>query len=56
MKPQTTFRLIGLAILIICILAMPKQEEQPLELDSSFLIEAEKYEHLREFKDEKTNN
>ena len=56
MKPQTTFRLIGLAILIICILAMPKQEEQPLKFDSGFLEEAEKYEHLREFKDEKTNN
>ena len=56
MKPQTTFRLIGLAILIICILAMPKKEYKPLELDSSFLKEAEKYEHLIEFKDEKTNN
>ena len=56
MKPQTTFRLIGLAILIICILATPKKEEQPLKFDSSFLIEAEKYEHLIEFKNEKTND
>ena len=56
MKPQTTFRLIGLAILIICIFSVPKEEYKPLELDSDFLIEAEKYEHLIEFKHEKTNN
>ena len=56
MKPQTTFKLIGLAILILCIFSVPKQEEQPLEFDSGFLKEAEKYEHLIEFRDEKTNN
>jgi hypothetical protein len=56
MKPQTTIKIIGLVIVILFILALPKQEEQPLNFDSSFLIEAEKYEHLIEFKDEKTNN
>lgn len=56
MKPQTTAKLIGLAILIICIFSVPKQEEQPLKFDSSFLKEAEKYEHLIEFKYEKTND
>ena len=52
MKPQTTIKIIGLVIVILIILAIPKQEKQPLNFDSSFLIEAEKYEHLIEFKDE----
>ena len=56
MKPQTTFRLIGLAILIICIFSVPKEEYKPLKFDSGFLEEAEKYEHLIEFKNEKTND
>jgi hypothetical protein len=55
MKPQTTIKIIGLVIVILFILALPKQEEQPLNFDSSFLEEAEKLEHLIEFKDEKTN-
>ena len=55
MKLQTTIKIIGLVIVILFILAIPKQEEQPLNFDSSFLKEAEKYEHLIEFKDEETN-
>ena len=55
MKPQTTIKIIGLVIVILFILALPKQEEQPLNFDSSFLIEAEKLEHLIEFTDEETN-
>ena len=56
MKPQTTIKIIGLVIVILIILAIPKQEEKPLNFDSSFLKEAEKLEHLIEFKDEETNN
>ena len=56
MKPQTTIKIIGLVIVILIILAIPKEKKQPLNFDSSFLIEAEKYEHLIEFTDEKTNN
>lgn len=56
MKPQTTFRLIGLAIVIICILATPKEKEKPLKFDSGFLKEAEELEILIEFRNEKTNN
>jgi hypothetical protein len=56
MKPQTTIKIIGLVIVILFILAIPKEKKQPLNLDSSFLIEAEKYEHLIEFTDEETNN
>jgi hypothetical protein len=55
MKTQTTIKIIGLVIVILFILALPKQEKQPLNFDSSFLKEAEKYEHLIEFKDEETN-
>jgi hypothetical protein len=55
MKTQTTIKIIGLVIVILIILALPKQEKQPLKFDSSFLEEAEKLEHLIEFKDEKTN-
>ena len=55
MKPQTTIKIIGLVIVILFILALPKEKEQPLNFDSSFLIEAEKYEHLIEFTDEETN-
>jgi hypothetical protein len=55
MKPQTTIKIIGLVIVILIILAIPKEKEQPLNFDSSFLIEAEKLEHLIEFKDEETN-
>jgi hypothetical protein len=56
MKPQTTIKIIGLVIVILFILALPKQEEQPLNFDSSFLKEAEKLEHLIEFTDEETND
>jgi hypothetical protein len=56
MKPQKTIKIIGLVIVILIILAIPKQEEKPLNFDSSFLKEAEKLEHLIEFKDEETNN
>jgi hypothetical protein len=56
MKTQTTIKIIGLVIVILFILALPKQEEQPLNFDSSFLEEAEKLEHLIEFTNEKTNN
>jgi hypothetical protein len=55
MKKQTTIKIIGLVILILIILAIPKEEYKPLNFDSSFLEEAEKYEHLIEFKDEETN-
>ena len=55
MKPQTTIKIIGLVIVILFILAIPKEKEQPLKFDSSFLEEAEKLEHLIEFKDEETN-
>lgn len=56
MKPQTTIKIIGLVIVILIILALPKEKEKPLNFDSSFLEEAEKYEHLIEFTDEETNN
>lgn len=52
MTPQTTTKLLGLAIVIICILATPKQKEKPLEFNSEFLKEAEEYERLIEFRDE----
>jgi hypothetical protein len=56
MKTQTTIKIIGLVIVILFILAIPKEKEkQPLKFDSSFLIEAEKIEHLIEFTDEETN-
>jgi hypothetical protein len=38
MKPQTTIKIIGLVIVILIILAIPKQEEQPLNFDSSFFL------------------
>ena len=56
MTPQTTTKLLGLAIVILCILATPKQKEQPMEFDSEFLKEAENYEHLIEFRDENVHN
>ena len=56
MKTQTTIKIIGIVIVILFILALPKEKEQPLNFDSSFLEEAEKHEHLIEFTDEKTNN
>jgi hypothetical protein len=52
MKAQTTIKIIGLVIVILFILAIPKEKEKPLNFDSSFLIEAEKFEHLIEFKNE----
>jgi hypothetical protein len=52
MKTQTTIKIIGIVIVILFILALPKEKEQPLNFDSSFLKEAEKIEHLIEFKDE----
>jgi len=56
MKTNTTIKIIGLVIVILFILALPKEKKQPLNFDSSFLIEAEKLEHLIEFKDEETND
>ena len=56
MKAQTTIKIIGLVIVILFILAIPKEKYKPLNFDSSFLIEAEKLEHLIEFKNEETNN
>jgi hypothetical protein len=55
MKTNTTVKIIGLVIVILFILAIPKDKKQPLKFDSSFLKEAEKLEHLIEFKDEETN-
>ena len=52
MKTNTTIKIIGLVIVILIILAVTKEKKQPLNFDSSFLKEAEKYEHLIEFKDE----